>query len=286
MRFQHVFVRAVAPVEVPAADVTALAELLVEQPAEVLLTGRGVKRGDEPLRLARLSAALARRNVRSLLAVNTTLPQVAEALEKALSEGPDDAEAALADGGLEFNLRYSVFATGDASLRLDGRELVISDGRTASLRITRTEIREHGGAYFCADALARLASLPIQAVRFSPTAILPVPLQREPGAVMEPDTAQQRLHKGDWRSTRQLHFAKEFCITCSKCFIHCPDNAIIHAMYDKAQRDATGILGIDLDRCTACGICVSVCPTDRNGYRALVMVDIHADGAREDHHVG
>ncbi len=287
VRFHNAFVRGTGVTQVPEAEVNGLAAFLLEQPVEILLTAHGAQRGGEPLRYPGVATALARRNIRSLLALNSSLDCAAGALKMALTGLPRDAESALDDAGLAFNLRYSIFAAADATLSIQDGHLIVTDADTPGLPILipRVELRERGRAYFSTDALARLSSLPIEGICFSDGCIIPLALQREAGAVMEPDTAQYRLHKGDWRSTRKLDFAKEFCITCSKCFIHCPENAILHAMFDKTAKDGTGILGIDYDRCTACGICVSVCPADRSGYRALVMIGTTAEATREVHHV-
>lgn len=286
MRFSNAYVRGTAADTAPEAAVQSLAALLVEQPVEVLFSARGARRGPGGTDQGReAAAALARRNIRSLLAINTTRPAVVEGLRTALAAPPRDAEDALEDAGLELNLRHSLFVTPDATLRIENRELIIADDLAPSVRIARIELREAGAGLFGPEAVARLVSLDITHVRLSKTAVLPLALQREPGALMEPDTARDRLRKGDWRANRVPHFQKEFCITCARCFVHCPDNAIMHAMFDKAARDSTGILGIDYDRCTACGICASVCPTDRTGHKAIVMIAAGAEADPEVHHV-
>ena len=286
MRFFKAYVRGTIAGAVPDQAVEDLAQVLVRKPEEVLLTAQGARNGHGPLADGRpAAAALARRNIRSLLARSTNPVEVAAALKVALTAPAREAEDMLEDTRLEFNLRYSLFLTPDATIRLENDELVIADANAPTMRIPRTELREKGTRHFGPEALARLVSMPITAVRFSETAIQPLGLQREPGAVMEPDTAHQRLHKGEWRATRVPRFEKEFCITCARCFVHCPDNAIIHAMFDKSTQDTTGILGIDYDRCTACGICSSVCPTNRDGYKAIVMVEADAETNREVHHV-
>ena len=66
---------------------------------------------------------------------------------------------------------------------------------------------------------------------------------------------------------------KEYCVACGRCYIYCPENAVIHAMFDPGSGDTTGVLGIDFDRCTGCSLCAAVCPTNRAGYRAIVMIE-------------
>lgn len=285
MRFRDAYVRAIRVGPVPDAEIDSLAALLAEKPVEVILSPHGAVQGQKSCANGAAAGALAKRNIRSLLSRGRSAPAIANALKSALTAGARDAEYVLEDAELELNLRDSLAVAPDAVVRLEGQSLVIADNGKTDISIPRTEIRERGRQYFGPDALARLVSLPISTVQFSATAVLPTSLQLAPGAIMEPDTAQERLQKGDWRSTRKPDFAKEYCIACARCFVHCPDNAIMHAMFDKGSKDTTGILGIDYQRCTACGICESVCPEDRNGYKAIVMIDSTAEGTPEVHHV-
>lgn len=57
----------------------------------------------------------------------------------------------------------------------------------------------------------------------------------------------------DWRIVKPL-FNKDYCIDCQFCWIYCPDMSII-------SRDKK-MIGIDMDHCKGCGICVEVCPTN------------------------
>jgi pyruvate ferredoxin oxidoreductase delta subunit len=57
----------------------------------------------------------------------------------------------------------------------------------------------------------------------------------------------------DWRIEKPV-FNKDFCIDCQFCWIYCPDMSII-------ARDKK-MIGIDMDHCKGCGICVEVCPTN------------------------
>ena len=65
----------------------------------------------------------------------------------------------------------------------------------------------------------------------------------------------------DWRLAKPV-FNKDYCIDCQFCWIYCPDISII-------SRDKK-MLGIDMDHCKGCGICVEVCPTNP---KSLVMFD-------------
>lgn len=65
---------------------------------------------------------------------------------------------------------------------------------------------------------------------------------------------------GDWRTHRPL-WDEEKCIHCLRCWVHCPDSAV---MVEDGK-----VVGIDYAHCKGCGICVEECP-DR--VRALKMV--------------
>jgi Pyruvate/2-oxoacid:ferredoxin oxidoreductase delta subunit len=271
-----------------------LAAVLTHRPVELLMTSQGaVIPPDSPGRcLQRIqdgtpaAVALAKRNIRSLLCHSRDTHEVCDALQTVLTAPPRDAEDALEDASLEMNLRFCLFATLDAALLMDGRTLVITDGTACPVRIERRNLRSEGGEYFGPDALARLAAMDLDELRLSPGAISPVWMQLEAGGIMAPDTAHHHLHKGGWRSVRKPDFIKSFCVACGRCFIHCPDNAIIHAAYDKHAKATTGILGVDTERCTACGLCAAVCPTNRDGYKAMVMIEAEAESSAQAHCVG
>ncbi len=57
----------------------------------------------------------------------------------------------------------------------------------------------------------------------------------------------------DWRLIKPV-FNKDYCIDCQFCWVYCPDVSII-------SRDQK-MIGIDMDHCKGCGICVEVCPTN------------------------
>ena len=69
----------------------------------------------------------------------------------------------------------------------------------------------------------------------------------------------------DWRIEKPI-FNKDFCIDCQFCWIYCPDISII-------SRDKK-MIGIDMDHCKGCGICVEVCPTNP---KSLLMYGEHED---------
>jgi len=73
----------------------------------------------------------------------------------------------------------------------------------------------------------------------------------------------------DWRIAKPV-FNKDFCIDCQFCWIYCPDMSII-------ARDKK-MIGIDMDHCKGCGICVEVCPTNP---KSLLMFPELADEEEE-----
>jgi len=69
----------------------------------------------------------------------------------------------------------------------------------------------------------------------------------------------------DWRLIKPV-FNKDYCIDCQFCWIYCPDVSII-------SRDKK-LIGVDMDHCKGCGICVEVCPTNP---KSLLMYGEHED---------
>jgi len=69
----------------------------------------------------------------------------------------------------------------------------------------------------------------------------------------------------DWRLIKPV-YNKEYCIDCQFCWVYCPDVSII-------SRDKK-MIGIDMDHCKGCGICVEVCPTNP---KSLLMFPEQAD---------
>lgn len=294
MRFHQNHIRSTVVGPISPAEIKAFAAVLTHQPVELLLTAQGAVippaapgRSRQRIQDGHAAAvALAKRNVRSLLCRSSDADEVFQALQIALVAGPRESEDALEDACLDMNLRYEIFASPDAAILLDGRSLVVTDATAASVRIGRRNLRVEGQAFFGEAAMNRLATLDVDEIQLSPTAICPIWMQIEAGGVMAPDTAHHHIHKGGWRAVRKPDFVKAFCVACGRCFIHCPDSAVIHAAYDKHAKDTTGILGIDTDRCTACGLCATVCPTNRDGYKAIVMIEADAESSPQSHCVG
>ena len=57
----------------------------------------------------------------------------------------------------------------------------------------------------------------------------------------------------DWRLIKPV-YNKDYCIDCQFCWVYCPDVSII-------SRDKK-MIGVDMDHCKGCGVCVEVCPTN------------------------
>jgi len=73
----------------------------------------------------------------------------------------------------------------------------------------------------------------------------------------------------DWRLIKPV-FNKDYCIDCQFCWIYCPDVSII-------ARDKK-MIGVDMDHCKGCGICVEVCPTNP---KSLLMFPEQAEEEAE-----
>ncbi len=79
------------------------------------------------------------------------------------------------------------------------------------------------------------------------------------------ETNSRGKYVGDWRIEKPV-FNKDFCIDCQFCWIYCPDTSII-------SRDKK-MIGVDMDHCKGCGICVEVCPTNP---KSLLMFNEQSD---------
>ena len=79
------------------------------------------------------------------------------------------------------------------------------------------------------------------------------------GIIDEPGTSDEYL-TADWR-THVPVLDRDKCISCLRCWISCPDTAII--VVDGKNT------GFDLDHCKGCGICARECPPK---VKAITMV--------------
>ena len=70
------------------------------------------------------------------------------------------------------------------------------------------------------------------------------------GMIVEAGNSDQ-YETGSWRTYRPIHVA-ERCINCLRCWILCPDSAIL-------VKDGK-MAGFDYAHCKGCGICARECP--------------------------
>jgi 2-oxoacid:acceptor oxidoreductase delta subunit (pyruvate/2-ketoisovalerate family) len=56
---------------------------------------------------------------------------------------------------------------------------------------------------------------------------------------------------GNWRAFRPV-IAMEQCTHCLMCWLYCPDSSMV-------VEDGK-LMGVDLEHCKGCGVCVEVCP--------------------------
>ena len=69
--------------------------------------------------------------------------------------------------------------------------------------------------------------------------------------IIEPGSAEE-YETGSWRTFRPL-WHEDRCIQCLRCWIYCPDSAIM-------LKDGK-VVGIDYVHCKGCAICAHECPT-------------------------
>ncbi len=76
------------------------------------------------------------------------------------------------------------------------------------------------------------------------------------GAVWYEPGGSKKVKTGSW-GIYHIHHDMEKCINCQRCFLTCPDFAIIR----EQQPDGTWkVMGVDNFHCKACRCCVEVCP--------------------------
>ena len=80
------------------------------------------------------------------------------------------------------------------------------------------------------------------------------------GLIVEAGNAAQYKTSG-WRATRPI-FNAENCSQCFRCWIYCPDSAIVV--------EDSKIVGVNLDYCKGCGVCAYEC-LGKKGAKAITM---------------
>ena len=80
------------------------------------------------------------------------------------------------------------------------------------------------------------------------------------GLIVEAGNAEAYKTSG-WRAKRPI-FNAENCSQCFRCWIYCPDSAIL---VEDSQ-----VVGMNLDYCKGCGVCAYEC-LGRKGVKAINM---------------
>jgi len=81
------------------------------------------------------------------------------------------------------------------------------------------------------------------------------------GGVIEKAGNAADYETGSWRTYRPVRDMDK-CISCLRCWIYCPDSAVI-VKDGKVQKE------YDLEHCKGCGICAYECPPK---VKAITMV--------------
>ncbi|MFX1297088.1 MAG: 2-oxoacid:acceptor oxidoreductase family protein [Promethearchaeota archaeon] len=77
------------------------------------------------------------------------------------------------------------------------------------------------------------------------------------GAVWYEPGGSKKVKTGSW-GIYHIHYDMEKCINCQRCFLTCPDFAIIR----EQQSDGSWkVMGVDNFHCKSCRCCVEICPT-------------------------
>ncbi|MHA1426376.1 MAG: 2-oxoacid:acceptor oxidoreductase family protein [Candidatus Helarchaeota archaeon] len=88
------------------------------------------------------------------------------------------------------------------------------------------------------------------------------------GAVWYIPGGSKKVKTGSW-GIYHIHWNEENCINCQRCFLTCPDFAILR----EQQPDGTWkVIGVDNFHCKACRCCIEVCP-GKNGQKALTAIE-------------
>ncbi|MHA1651888.1 MAG: 2-oxoacid:acceptor oxidoreductase family protein [Candidatus Helarchaeota archaeon] len=78
------------------------------------------------------------------------------------------------------------------------------------------------------------------------------------GAIWYVPGGSKKVKTGSW-GIYHIHFDKEKCTNCQRCFLNCPDFAILR----EQQADGTWqVIGVDNFHCKSCRCCIEVCPVN------------------------
>ena len=88
------------------------------------------------------------------------------------------------------------------------------------------------------------------------------------GAVWYVPGGSKNVKTGSW-GIYHIHWNKDNCINCNRCYMTCPDFCIIR----EKQPDGTyKVAGVDNFHCKSCRCCVEVCP-GKKGQKALSAIE-------------
>ena len=71
------------------------------------------------------------------------------------------------------------------------------------------------------------------------------------GGIIFESGSSQRYVTGGWRTYKPI-LAPDRCVHCLRCWILCPDSAVLV--------ENGRVVGFDFDHCKGCGICARECP--------------------------
>lgn len=71
------------------------------------------------------------------------------------------------------------------------------------------------------------------------------------GGIIFESGSSQRYVTGGWRTYKPV-LAADHCLHCLRCWILCPDSAVLV--------ENGRVVGFDYDHCKGCGICARECP--------------------------
>ncbi|HUT01133.1 MAG TPA: 4Fe-4S binding protein [Phycisphaerae bacterium] len=90
------------------------------------------------------------------------------------------------------------------------------------------------------------------------------------GIIFEAGNSDQ-YHTGSWRAYRPVH-VPERCVSCLRCWVLCPDSAVLVEDGEMA--------GFDYDHCKGCGLCARECPPKCHAIEMVLDRDEEAEAAK------
>ncbi len=94
--------------------------------------------------------------------------------------------------------------------------------------------------------------------------------QLAPGGIIDEPGTSAEYRTADWRThIPVIDYAK--CIHCLRCWITCPDSAVL-------VQDGK-IVGFDMDHCKGCGICARECPPKVKAIAMVLESSVQGEGS-------